>query len=101
MTGYVYVWEFIVAPAHAAAFEQAYGPGGEWVELFRRAPGYLRTELLRDLSRPDRYLTIDAWESRRHWQEFRDRFAAEFEALDARCGGWTVSETELGRFEAP
>jgi len=97
---YVYVWEFIVPHEHAAAFERAYGPDGDWVQLFRRAPGYVRTDLLRDFARPGRYLTIDTWESRGHWEEFRARFAAEFEALDAKCEGWTISETEIGRFEA-
>lgn len=97
--GYVYVWEFIVAPGHIDSFEQAYGPEGDWARLFRRAPGYLRTELLKDPSRPGRYLTVDAWESRRQWEEFRARFAKEFEALDLKCEGWTLSETELGRFD--
>jgi heme-degrading monooxygenase HmoA len=97
---YVYVWEFIVAPEHIADFEQAYGLEGDWARLFRRAPGYVRTELLKDPSRPGRYVTVDAWESRRQWEEFRTQFAKEFEALDAKCEGWTISETELGRFEA-
>ncbi|HEY7840607.1 MAG TPA: antibiotic biosynthesis monooxygenase [Gammaproteobacteria bacterium] len=97
---YMYVWEFIVATEHVAAFEQAYGPDGDWVRLFRRAEGYLRTELLKDPSRPGRYLTVDAWASRGQWEEFRTQFAKEFEALDAQCEGWTVSEPEIGRFDA-
>jgi heme-degrading monooxygenase HmoA len=96
---YVYVWEFIVAPAQAAAFERAYGPDGEWVALFRRAPGYLGSDLLRDLARRDRFLTIDRWASRRDWEEFRRQFAGEYEVLDAKCAGWTISETEIGRFD--
>ena len=38
--GYVYVWEFVVAPEQAGAFEEAYGPEGEWVRLFRGGRGY-------------------------------------------------------------
>jgi heme-degrading monooxygenase HmoA len=68
--------------------------------LFRRAPGYICTELLHDASRRDRYVTIDHWESQEHWERFRTDFAGEFEALDAKCTGWTISETGLGRFEA-
>jgi heme-degrading monooxygenase HmoA len=98
--GYAYVWEFIVVPGHIASFERAYGPEGDWVRLFRRAPGYLRTELLKDTSRPGRYLTVDAWESRAHFETFRAQFASEFEALDAKCEGWTLSETEIGKFDA-
>jgi quinol monooxygenase YgiN len=96
---YVYLWEFIVSADHASAFERAYGPAGEWVQLFRRAPGYLRSELHRDLSRPLRFITIDYWESKEAWEAFRTRFAAEFEALDAKCRAWTTAEAEIGRFE--
>ena len=97
--GYMYMWEFIVAPGREAEFEPAYGPDGDWVALFRRAPGYLRTELHRDRANPRRYVTIDYWESQAAWEAFRARFAREFEAIDRRCAGWTTSETEIGRFE--
>jgi quinol monooxygenase YgiN len=99
MPGYACVWEFRVAPERAAAFEQAYGPAGDWVQLFRRSPGYLRSELHRDLRDPLRYLTVDYWESRAAAEAFRARFAPEYEALDTRCEALTRSETEIGRFE--
>ena len=96
---YVYLWEYDVPAEHAAEFEQAYGPQGDWVQLFRRGRGHLGTELHRDLQRPERYLTIDRWESRAAWEAFRAAFAREFEDLDARCGKWTRREAEIGRFE--
>ena len=96
---YVYVWEFIVSADHASAFERTYGSSGEWVQLFRRGPGYLRSELYRDRSQPQRFITIDYWESKDAWDVFRTRFAKEFEALDAKCAAWTISEVEIGRFE--
>jgi quinol monooxygenase YgiN len=99
MPAYVYLWEFLVAADAVAAFERAYGPSGDWVLLFRRAPGYLHSELYRDLLNPQRFVSADRWESRAAWEEFRTRFAAEFEALDARCEALTLRETELGRFE--
>jgi heme-degrading monooxygenase HmoA len=99
MPAYVYLWEFLVAPDSVAAFERAYGPSGDWVLLFRRATGYLRSELYRDLLDRQRFVSVDYWESRAAWEEFRARFAAEFEALDARCEALTLRETELGRFE--
>jgi heme-degrading monooxygenase HmoA len=99
MAGYTYVWEFHVAPERIEAFQAAYGPSGDWASLFRRASGYLRTELLRDVARPGRFLTIDYWESAAAWREFRARFAAEYEALDARCAELTISETEVGHWE--
>ena len=96
---YVYIWEFVVSAEHASAFERAYGPSGDWVQLFRRAPGYLRTELHRDRLQPQRFITIDYWESKEAWEGFRARFAEEFEALDDGCAAWTTSEIEIGRFE--
>jgi heme-degrading monooxygenase HmoA len=96
---YVYLWEFIVSADHTNAFERTYGPSGEWVQLFSRAEGYLRSELLRDRSQPRRFITIDYWESREAWDAFRTRFAKEFEALDAKCAAWTTMETEIGHFE--
>ena len=96
---YVYIWEFIVAPEQRDAFERTYGPSGDWVQLFRRATGYLRTELHRDRSQPQRFITIDYWESKEAWEAFRTRFAHEFEALDGKCAAWTTHEAEIGRFE--
>ncbi len=97
--GYVYVWEFVVTRDRARDFERAYGVDGDWERLFRRADGYLRTELIRDRGRPERYLTIDYWESKAAFDAFRSRFAPEFEALDAACAALTTRETEIGQFE--
>lgn len=98
MTGYVYLWEFVVAREHVRDFECAYGKDGEWAQLFRRAPGYLRTELIRDRANPNRYVTIDTWESESAYEAFRSEFSHEFVALDAKCAAWTTSEREIGRF---
>ena len=45
---YVIVWEFLPAPGRHSDFEAAYGVDGPWVALFRRAPGYLGSELAAD-----------------------------------------------------
>jgi len=97
--GYVCIWEYVVEASHVEAFERTYGPEGEWVQLFRRADGYLRTELHRDRSRPTRFVSIDYWRTRDAWNTFRASFASEFEELDARCERLTLSERELGTFE--
>ena len=99
MAGYLYVWEFRVRKGAEAAFREAYGAEGPWVQLFRRAPGYLRSELHHDREQPDRFVTLDYWESEEAWQAFRARFAAEYEAIDARCEALTLSEARIGIFE--
>src|SRR5262249_27741931 len=96
----VIVWEFRVVPGSEAPFEAAYGPRGDWAELFGRAEGYLGTELLRDAALPGRYLTLDRWATPDAFARFRAVHGEAYAALDARCEAWTQSETRLGAFEA-
>lgn len=96
--GFVYIWEYEVAPEHVGEFERLYGPDGDWARLFRRHPGYLRTELHRDLGRPRRYVTVDYWGSRQARDELRTRFEREWEELDARGERLSVAESHLGDF---
>ena len=95
---HVILWEFRVRPGSEPAFEAAYGPEGDWAVLFRRAPGYLGTELLRA---PDagRYVTIDRWVSSAAFEAFREAHRADYEDLDRRCASLTLEETPLGKFD--
>ena len=96
---YWVVWSYDVKPDQVRAFERAYGPDGDWVRLFRRAPGYAGTELRRESDDALRYLTIDRWNRRADYQRFRDMFRAEYGLLDARCGSLTEYEKKVGDFE--
>jgi heme-degrading monooxygenase HmoA len=96
VNAYVYVWEFRVRPEKAAIFEQTYGPNGDWAALFRRAAGYVGTLLLKDRAVANRYLTVDRWQSEAAYNQFRERFAAEYRALDERCEALTLEERSLG-----
>ena len=95
---FIYIWAFEVRPGREVEFERAYGPAGDWERLFRRAPGYLQTELLQDTTNPKRYLTIDHWESEAAQRAFREKFAIEFSQIDKACEQLTESETLLGHF---
>jgi quinol monooxygenase YgiN len=97
---YVYLWEFRVREERLSAFEEAYGPEGAWVTLFRRAEGYLGSELLKDAREPGRYVTIDRWASRSALDSFFARFRGEYEALDRRCEDFTSSEAKIGDFDS-
>jgi heme-degrading monooxygenase HmoA len=44
---FVRVWEYDVVPASAEEFQRAYGSAGAWAQLFRRADGFVGTELFR------------------------------------------------------
>ena len=98
MSHYTYIWEFSVTPDRVEEFLSHYASAGSWVRLFQRAPGYIRTRLLRDLHDPLRFLTVDEWQSEAQYRGFRERFASEYAALDRACEGLTVAETALGQF---
>lgn len=93
------VWEFIVREESVEEFQAAYGPQGNWVNLFERAEGYLGTVLLRSDQASNKFLTIDRWQDEASYRHFRQEFAAEYAELDARLEGLTVSETRIGAFE--
>ncbi|MGE5624106.1 MAG: putative quinol monooxygenase [Bacillota bacterium] len=95
---YMYAWEFLAAPGKIAEFRQAYGPDGDWVRLFRRAQGYVRSELHQDGANPQRFVTLDYWESEAACEEFRRRHVHDYEDLDVRCEQFTLKEREIGRF---
>jgi len=96
---YWVVWSFDVKLEQVKAFERAYGPDGEWEQLFRRAPAYAGTELRRETDRRAHYLTIDRWHTRADYERFKEAFAGQYQMLDVRCSRMTESESKVGDFE--
>jgi hypothetical protein len=92
------VWEFVVRAAAVEAFESAYGPDGAWARLFARHEGYRGTVLLRELSRPGRYLTVDSWDSAGERAAMLASAREEYDRLDRACEELTESERHLGTF---
>lgn len=99
-----YIWEYRVHEDQVEAFRRAYGPRGDWVEMFRRDDGYLRTELYQDADDPQRFVTTDFWTSKAARESFRLTFKEELDELDElnelnrRCEALTVEERFLGDF---
>jgi heme-degrading monooxygenase HmoA len=98
MAYFVAIWQFDIHPSLRSAFERAYGSDGEWAALFRRSPDYVRTDLLRDPAQPDRYLTLDYWQTQAAWVAFHSAYRVEYDALDARYSQFTTSEVHIGSF---
>jgi heme-degrading monooxygenase HmoA len=90
---FVTVWKFIVRPENAAEFETHYGSDGSWAQLFRKAPGYVRTELYR--GEPGQYLTVDYWETPETYLEFKAAMGEEYAALDAQLEALTEREEPI------
>jgi hypothetical protein len=91
---HVIVWEYEVAAGCEDAFERAYGPAGDWAQLFRTHEGYLGTELIRG-DRLGIFVTIDRWAAEFDFETFLGRHRADYQALDARCDALTVAERRV------
>jgi len=94
------VYEYQVDPAHVARFEDMYGPDGQWARFFRGAAGYLGTELLRDATRPGRYLVIDRWITAEVAARFRGDHAKEYERRSRDTAHLYLREVRLVAFDA-
>lgn len=95
---FVRIWAFQPQAGREAEFEQAYGAHGAWDALFARAAGYCGTELLRDAAVPDRYITLDRWESGSAFASFLARWKAEYDTLDQELTKLTTEEISLGDY---
>ncbi len=95
---YVIMWEFVACADKVHEFVSAYEADGEWARLFRLAAGYGGTELLSSTSGAERFVTIDRWDTEDDYLQFHERFGPQYQALDAKLEGLTLSETKLGMF---
>jgi heme-degrading monooxygenase HmoA len=95
---FVVVWQFEIAEEKISAFEAAYGPEGNWAQLFRTSSEYFGTELLRDAYISGSYLTIDRWASEDAFRSFRKENDTAYESLDRTCDALTSRETRIGTY---
>ena len=97
---FVTLWEFEVKSGSEELFEQAYGPEGEWVRLFRRDARYRGTRLLRDVARERVYVTMDMWDSLDAYEEFREKYAAEYAEIDKTYEEMTNNDKHFANYES-
>ncbi len=95
---FIVIWHYSVKEGKERDFELAYGVQGEWVRLFRTAPGYHGTELLHDAHHPSDYVTIDRWVDRESYESFMNDSKKEYERIDSRHSVLTTSEQRVGSF---
>ncbi|HNQ14509.1 MAG TPA: antibiotic biosynthesis monooxygenase [Pyrinomonadaceae bacterium] len=93
------VWEFIVKSERVDEFVDAYGPVGAWSALFSEFEGYRGTRLYSDVDRPNRFLTIDVWDSAAARERMFELAGERYARLDREFEGLTESEREIGVFE--
>jgi heme-degrading monooxygenase HmoA len=95
---FVVVWEFRVKPGGESEFERHYSANGTWAELFRRDPAYQGTDLLRDRTDPQRYVTLDRWADAESYEKFLAAAGDSYKELDRQMEGLTVGEQKMGAF---
>ena len=95
---FVILWEYEVKPGCEERFETVYGPGGDWARLFQADPHYRETRLLRDISRPRCYFTLDYWDSEKAFEQFKAAQAAAYVELDRVTEALTTLERRLATF---
>ena len=97
---YVIIWQYRIKSGCENEFENVYGPQGDWVKFFRNGVGYVGTDLLRDGTQKDRYLTLDYWRNGSDYELFREQNRAEYEEIDRRCERLTTEEIQIGLFDS-
>ncbi|HYC71700.1 MAG TPA: antibiotic biosynthesis monooxygenase [Opitutaceae bacterium] len=97
---YIRIWRYQVAPGREQDFRAAYGPAGDWARLFRRADGYLGTELIQAAPDSRLYLTIDRWRAAADWDRFLAAHREPYQALDRRLAPLCAQDVEVASFEA-
>jgi heme-degrading monooxygenase HmoA len=95
---HIILWKFTVREERIQEFIGAYGSDGDWAQLFRRAEGYLGTQLLRSADDPNTFLTVDRWDRAACFEAFRKQYGTEYNELDARFEAYTLSEEKMGAF---
>ena len=103
MATFAAVFAYEVSSAGASAFEAAYGPEGDWARFFRGAEGYLGTELWHGIEGATirRYLVFDRWRSASAYTAFLAANDDEYRRRSRATESLWLTETTVGRFEAP
>ena len=94
----VIVWEYMARPERLEEFEGLYRPDGEWVELFKKSPGFVSTTLMRDTRDPNRFVIADRWMTEESYEAFKREFAQEYSSLSERGERLHRAEHLIGRF---
>lgn len=97
---FVIIWTYIMKAGKQSEFEGVYNSEGTWAQLFRKAKGYLGTELLRDSEDPLRCVTIDRWKDESSFKRFKEEYYKEYDSLDTYCASLTESEQHIISSEA-
>ena len=92
------IWQYKVRQEYISEFQRVYASDGDWLKLFRKASGFISTNLHQDFEHPDQFITVDNWRSKEDYESFKKQFDEEYHELDEKCEKFTKSEKHLGEF---
>ncbi|RPI73550.1 MAG: hypothetical protein EHM47_05920 [Ignavibacteriales bacterium] len=98
MKYFITIWQYKINPERKDEFENLYGQSGEWITLFKKYKGYLKTELLKDLNNENTFLTLDYWDSKESFKYFKKNSVKEYSGIDKKGEDLTLSEKHIGEF---
>ena len=94
------VWEYLVKEEETENFISVYSSDGEWAQLFKKYPGYIKTELIRETLNSQRFITIDYWASLDAYLSMQQKNKADYNVLDKKCQSYTTHENKIGIFQS-
>ena len=97
---FVAIWKYEVDLNRLEQFEELYGQNGKWVALFKKAAGYINTELVKGISSKNIYISLDKWESQALYEKFYEENKSTIDSIDKEGDELTLSETKIGWFNA-
>lgn len=97
-SSYIVIWEFQVKPGCTAEFVKAYGPDGDWAQMFSRSPEFIQVDLVGSVRDSGRFFTLDHWSSAAAMEGFLAANATAYDVLDRKLTGLTVWERRVGAF---
>ena len=92
------IWRYNVRDEYLAEFMKAYASDGDWARMFQRCQGYIKTELKHDIDNPQKFVTVDFWQSHSAFTAMKITISDEYKKLDMQCDAYTFSENHIGIF---
>ena len=93
----MHVREIDLRPAtgHEEAFAAAYGPAGDWVSLYRAAPGFVDLRLLSHPRQRGWWRSVERWKSAAARSAFHAANAADCARVEASCAVLVAERREV------
>jgi len=87
--------EFRVREGREPEFERVFGPDGLWRKFLVGTEGYFRSEVRCEFAVERTYRVLDIWTSHVEFEQFRRRWAAEYERFRLSISADELIEREL------